>query len=234
MTQFGRRTTIGSPRGTRLGSPQPANSTAVSSAARQASSDQPDIAGAMECAISGRLPSWTTGKPHGLVVFLLLAAAGLWYMTTTYAGDIIRDHRLRGTWQPAYDLHAADGKCRRVQFVLTFCSAKIVSHAVRDMAPVEREFMMAFSSGNGEALVPLRSSTDPSAVAIAYSAEMKLANRTITLLVLTIIDVLIMAGLVLTLRAGRYNGGRAHRALLAGLEQLKAHAHIASAQPAGR
>ena len=73
-------------------------------------------------------------------------------------------------------------------------------------------------------LVPVRSTKDPSAVAIAYATETKLFNRTVTFLVLAGTLALIFIGLVGTLATGHYKGGAAHRALLAGIVELQARA----------
>jgi hypothetical protein len=40
--------------------------------------------------------------------------------------------------------------------------------------------MMLFSGGGGEALVPVRSTADRTAVSIYYAAETKLLNRTLS------------------------------------------------------
>ena len=153
-----------------------------------------------------------------------MAAAGLCFFTVTYAGDIVRDIRLAGTRQVAYDLRAVSGSCTRYNFVVTRCSAKIQSNAEPNQAPVASEFMMLFSGGGGEMLVPVRSTKDPSAVAIAYATETKLFNRTVTFLVLAGSLALIAIGLVGALGSGRYEGGAAHLALLAGLGELQARA----------
>jgi hypothetical protein len=120
------------------------------------------------------------GRPFRWLIALLACGAGLYVLVVNYAPDLIRDHRLAGTWQPAYDLRATDGKCERTNFVITFCSAKIKSVARPDQAPISHSFLMFFSSGRGEALVPVRSTTDRAAVSIFYSADTKLLNRTLS------------------------------------------------------
>lgn len=185
---------------------------------------QADIDAALAVFKAGKLPNWTTAGPIKLFLGLLLVAAGLCFFTVTYAGDIVRDIRLRGTWQVAYDLRAVNGSCTRYNFVVTRCSAKIQSNAEPDQAPVASEFMMLFSGGGGEMLVPVRSTTDPSAVAIAYATETKLMNRTITFLVLAGALAALLIGLLGALGSGRYKGGAAHLALLAGIGELQARA----------
>jgi hypothetical protein len=165
-------------------------------------------------------------------MLVLCVAGALWYVTATYAGEIWRDHRLAGSWQTAYDLQALDGSCRRVQFMVAFCSAKIKSLAEPGRAPVASEFMMGFSSAGGEAMVPVRSTLDPSAVAIAYAAETQLFNRTLTWLVLAVSLAALLMGVVSALLRGRYKGGPAHRSLLDGLAELQAR--VATTQAAQR
>ena len=94
------------------------------------------------------------GGPIRWIVVLLACCAMLYGLFASYGPDIVRDHRLSGTWQPAYDLQAMDGKCKRTNFVVTFCTAKIRSVAMPNQAPIEHSFMMLFSGGGGEAMVP--------------------------------------------------------------------------------
>jgi hypothetical protein len=124
-----------------------------------------------------------TGHPLRWLILLLACGAGLFAMIASYAPDILRDHRLAGTWQPAYDLRAVEGKCQRTNFVITFCNARIASVTRSDQAPIPVSFMMLFSGGGGEAMVPVRSTTDRAAVSIFYAAETKLLNRTLSFVV---------------------------------------------------
>ena len=231
MAQFGKRNAIAAqrvpgPRAPRFAAP-PSDTHGNGGASPDAS--QADVAAALAVVQGGKVPAWTTIGPQWLVILVLLMAALLWHETTTYAGGIWRDQRLAGTWQTAYELRAVDGSCRRVQLLVTFCSAKIKSLAEPERAPVVSEFMMGLSGGGGEAMVPVRSTVDPSAVAIAYAAETKLTNRTVTLLVLAAGLAALLIGLVNRLLRGRYKGGRAHRALLDGLAELQARAATAQA-----
>jgi hypothetical protein len=207
QAQFGRRTAAGS----------------AASPSRQGG-QRADVGAALAVVKAGKLPAWTTTGPIKQVILLLIVATGLYFLTTTYAGAILRDIRLAGTWQVAYDLRAVDGSCTRHNFIVTFCSAKIRSNAEPNRAPVTSEFMMLFSSGGGEMLVPVRSTTDRSAVAIGYAAETKLMNRTMTFIGLTGVLAAMFIWLVNSLATGRYKGGAAHRALLAGIAELKARA----------
>lgn len=123
-----------------------------------------------------------TRFPFRSLIALLACGAMLYGLVVSYGPDLVRDHRLSGTWQPAYDLRAVSGKCQRNNFVITFCSAKIKSVARPDQAPTEHRFMMLFSGGGGEALVPVRSTADRAAVSIHYAADTKLLNRTLSFL----------------------------------------------------
>src|ERR1700761_3454264 len=163
MTQFGKRIAAGP---------------AVSP--NRPDNQQPDVGAALAAVTTGKLPAWTTMGPIKLLIGVLLFAGGLYVTTVKYAGDLVRDVRLAGSWQVAYDLQAFDGSCPRHNFVVTLCSASIRSKAEPGRAPLASQFMMLFSGGGGEMLVPVRSTKDPSAVAIAYAAETKLANRTIS------------------------------------------------------
>ena len=121
-----------------------------------------------------------TRHPFRSLVGLLLCLAGLYWLISAYSRDIVRDHLLHGTWQPAYDLRATDGKCSRTNFILTTCEVNIKSVVKPDQAPIHVSFMMLFASGGGEALIPMRSTKDRAAVSIYYAAETKLWNRTLS------------------------------------------------------
>jgi hypothetical protein len=130
------------------------------------------------------------GHPFRWFVALIAFGAMLYGLVHVYGPDIVRDLRLSGTWQPAYDLRAMDGKCERKSFIITFCSAKIKSVAMPDQPPIDHRFMMLFSGGGGEAMVPVRSTVNRAAVSIHYSAEAKLWNRTLSFIVSAVILVL--------------------------------------------
>jgi hypothetical protein len=215
MTQFGKRVAVGA------------------AAYPSRPSGRTDVDDALAAVVrTGELPAWTTVGPIKLVLGLLLMAAALCFLTVTYAGDLLRDIRFAGTWQAAYDLRVVSGSCTRHNFVVTRCSAKILSNAEPNQAPLEREFMMLFSSGGGERLVPVRSTANPAVVAIAYAAETKLANRTITFLVLAGACAAILIGIFGALATGRYKGGAAHDDLIDGIAALQARAE--STQPFSR
>ena len=87
-----------------------------------------------------------TGHPFRWLIILLACGAMLYGLVVSYGPDILRDHRLAGTWQPAYDLQAMEGRCERKNFVITFCSAKIRSVANPGQAPIAHRFMRATAS----------------------------------------------------------------------------------------
>ena len=188
-----------------------------------------DVDEALAAVTTGKLPAWTTAGPLKLFIGALAVAAGLYFITVTYAGGLLRDVRLAGTWQAAYDLRVVDGSCTRHNFVVTNCSAKILSNAEPNQAPVASEFLMLFSSGGGEVLVPVRSTTNPSVVAIAYAAQTKLLNRAITFIVLTGVLAAMLIGLLGALATGHYKGGAAHDDLIDGIAELQARAESAQA-----
>ena len=207
MAEFGKRNTAGR---------APAARTSSSS------SEAPDLAGAIKAVKTGELPKWTKGGPAYLFFIMFVALAGFGFIGHLYGGDLLRDLRLSGTWQPAYELQAADGRCTRHNFIGTDCSAKITSVAEPDKPPVDVGFLMLFTSGGGEVLMPVRSTSDPAAVTIAYAAETELMNRMVTFLLMELMCVCaFMAGLSGFMK-GRYEGGAAHRALLAGFAELQA------------
>ncbi|MFO1111995.1 MAG: hypothetical protein U1E61_22715 [Bradyrhizobium sp.] len=139
------------------------------------------------------------GHPLRWLIALVACGAMLYGLIANYGPDIVRDHRLAGTWQPAYDLQAMDGKCERINFVITFCNSKIKSVARPDQAPIAHRFMMLFAGGGGEALVPVRSTVDRTAVSIFYSAETKLWNRTFSFVFSAVVMALFGFGALLLL-----------------------------------
>ncbi|MBV9077347.1 MAG: hypothetical protein JO048_07665 [Methylobacteriaceae bacterium] len=190
-----------------------------------------DLGAAAEVLASGKLPAWASRGPVTLVVALMIAAGSLWWLVQTHAGGVIRDLRYAKTWQPAYDLQVVNGKCTRYQFVVTTCQAQIKSAADPGKPALAIPFMMAFSGGGGERLVPVRSTADPSAVTIAYAAEGKLVNRVLTLAAMAGALLALLAATASGLLRGRFRNGSAHRALLAGCEELAARAARAAAAP---
>ena len=166
-----------------------------------------NLSAAIEVAKTGKLPYWTKVGPVRLIVGIFAIAAAYVFVILPYASDIWRDHHLAGSWQAAYDMQATDGKCTRHNLLVTDCSAKVKSLAEPKQAATEIAFMMAFASGSGERLVPVRSARDPSVVTIAYAAETELWNRTLTFLVLTVAAAAAFLACAYSLLRGRYQGG---------------------------
>ncbi|MBR0826275.1 hypothetical protein JQ596_12060 [Bradyrhizobium manausense] len=124
---------------------------------------------------------WSAISAPILWLFLFVACCVLLYaLVSDYGLDIQRDHRLAGTWQPAHDLRIADGACGRTKLGITFCNVKIKSVTNPDQAPITHESFMLFAKRWGEALVPIRSTKDRTAVSISYAAETELWNRTLS------------------------------------------------------
>jgi hypothetical protein len=190
-----------------------------------------DLAAAIAVVKTGQLPYWAKTGPLPLVIVLVAAIGLFWWLILPYGGVVLRDYRLAGTWQPAYDIKVVAPKCTRYNLTLTICGATLTSLAEPDQAPVAVDYMMAFESGGGVRLVPVRSTLDPSALTIAYLAETLLTNRLLTFLVIAFGFAMIVLATGASLLRGRYVGGAAHRALLAGFAELQAQADRAAAAP---
>jgi hypothetical protein len=186
-------------------------------AAKQTFDAVPDYAAAKAALSSGKLPPWTRNGPTAIVVWSLLVLVLVGVMTYAYGGDLVRDTRLAGTWAPAPDLRAVDGHCTSYEYIVTLCDATILGADTETVRFQQNRFMMAFSSGGGEFLVPVRSTKDPEAISIGYAARDKLFNRVVTFVLAFVI---LVAGAISGARrlvAGRYKGGAAHLALMAGV-----------------
>jgi hypothetical protein len=139
--------------------------------------------------------SESKGLPFRSFIATIACCAGLYMLFVNYGPNIVRDLRLSGTWQPAYDLRAMEGKCERTS--LSPSAAKIQSVAMPDQAPIPVSFLMLFSGGGGEAMVPVRSTKDRAAVSIHYAAETKLLNRTLSFVFS--VGMLLLTGFVMLL-----------------------------------
>ena len=189
----------------------------------------PDYDAARTVLKTGKSPPWTRNGPIALVVFsvLFLGLAGA--MTYIYGGDLLRDTRLAGTWTPAPDWRALDAHCTSYEHIVTLCDATLMRADAETVRAQRNRFMMAFSSGGGEFIVPVRSTKDPEAISLGYAAQDKLVNRVITFLVA--FATLIGAALVGAgrLASGRYKGGRAHTELMAGIVAIAGSTDVAEA-----
>jgi hypothetical protein len=188
-----------------------------------------DLGAAIKAVQTGRLPYWAKAGPLYFVTAMIFAAGVFWLHILPYAEDLLRDHRHMGTWQPAYDMRVIEGRCTRYGHVISDCRVKIESAPEPNKAPLTIRYSMFFASGGGELLLPMRSTVDPSAITVAYAAETKLVNRTLTFLGMTGVVAAVFFGALGALRQGRFVGGAAHRALVAGLMDLKARAGNAHA-----
>ncbi len=189
------------------------------------------VTAALDVAKTGKLPPWTKFGPIRLVISMAGVAAFFYFLLLPVGSDVLRDHRLAGSWRPAYDMQATDGHCKSYWFLLTDCTAKIISVAEPDQPAVASHFIMSFASGDGERLVPVRSTVDPSVVTIGYAAETKLWNRTLSFVAWTFFAGLAFYSMARLLMSGRYKGGAAHRELMAGLTELTARAGSAPDNP---
>ena len=177
----------------------------------------PDFAAAKAALKSGKLPPWTRHGPITLVMVSLVALGLAGAMIVTYGGDLVRDARLAGTWEPAPDWRALDAHCTSYEHIVTLCDTTLLRADDETVGMQHNRFMMAFSSGGGEFMVPVRSTKDPEAVSVGYAAQDKLFNR-VAIFVLAF--VILVAGAISGARrlvAGRYKGGAAHLALMAGV-----------------
>ena len=180
----------------------------------------PDLRAAQEALRTGKPPAWARHTLGGIAFGLACLVALLVLMVGLYGPGLMRDLRLAGSWVPATDLRAEEGQCTNYQFVWTDCSVDIVSPGADGEQRETLRYMMSFTRGGGELLIPMRSTRDPAAVAVGYAAETELTNRTISF---ALYGVLLVVGLFAGARRlarGEYKGGRAHRALAAGLAEI--------------
>jgi hypothetical protein len=160
----------------------------------------------------GRMPVWTNMSQMKLVGFALLMAAMAFAALAFYGPEVARDLRNAGTYDVAYDLRATEGTCRRYVFLVSLCSAEI--HAAGSGQSVSStRFLMFFNSGDGAAMIPVRSSADASAVGIQYAVSDVLLNRILSLLGVTLSFGWMTVVFLNCLRSGRYQDGPAHEAL---------------------
>jgi hypothetical protein len=161
----------------------------------------------------GQLPAWTNMSRLKLVGFAFFMMAIVFGAAAFYGPDVARDLRYAGTFRVADDLRATDGKCKRYVFLVSFCSAKI-SSIVNDRSTSSTEFLMFFHSGDGAAMIPVRSSVDASAVGIQYAVSDVLLNRTLSLLGVMLFFGWIAWIFLDCVRKGRYRDGPAHDAVM--------------------
>lgn len=161
----------------------------------------------------GQLPAWTNIGRFQLIAMVLFIMAMVMGAVGYYGPDVVRDLRYAGTYRVAYDLRATEGNCTRYSFLVTLCSAKIHSAGQADRS-ITSTYLMFFRSGDGERMIPVRSDADATAVGIQYAVSDVLLNRTLSLLGLAVFFSWIGWTLFQCVRQGRYQGGRAHEAIL--------------------
>jgi hypothetical protein len=148
-----------------------------------------------------------------LLSFAFLMVVGALGAVAFYGPDLARDLRYASTFKVADDLRATDGRCKRYLFLVSLCSAKIQS-VRNDQSARSIEFLMAFRSGDGEAMIPVRSSTDASAVSIQYAVGDVLLNRILSLLGFALLFSWLAWVFLDCVRKGRYKDGPAYEALM--------------------
>jgi hypothetical protein len=177
----------------------------------------------------GQLPAWANMSRLKLLSFAFLMVAAALGAVAFYGPDLARDMRYAGTFRVAFDLQATEGKCKRYMFLVSLCSVKI--HSVTNEGPTKStEFLMAFSSGDGEAMIPVRSSVDASAVSIQYAVSDVLLNRALSLLGIALLFSWLGWTFLDCVRKGRYKDGPAYEALMqyVALHSPPADAEVAS------
>jgi hypothetical protein len=176
----------------------------------------------------GQLPAWTNMSRLKLLGMALFVVAMVLGAVGFYGPELARDLRHAGTFRVADDLRATDGKCKRYVFLVSFCSAKI-SSIVNDRSTSSTEFLMFFHSGDGAAMIPVRSSVDASAVGIQYAVSDVLLNRTLSLLGIALFFSWIAWIFLDCVRKGRYQDGPAHEAVM---QYVALHSRPADAEGA--
>src|SRR5262245_13993589 len=118
----------------------------------------------------GQLPAWTNMSRMKLLGMALFVVAMVVGAVALYGPEVVRDLQYAGTFRVADDLRATEGRCKRYLFLVTLCNAKM--HSVRnEQSKSSTEFLMFFRSGDGEQLIPVRSTVDASAVGIQYAVS---------------------------------------------------------------
>ena len=165
----------------------------------------------------GVMPVWANMGLWQLLGLVALTTMLVLAAVLYYGPDVVRDHRLAGTWKPAPELRAADARCKTYAFVVTDCSVKLRHVSGREP---ERSvsFLMFFNSGDGAPVAAVRSKSAPRAVSVGYAANDVLLNRTLSLTLGAAFFAWLTWLFVEGLLKGRYRGGKAHIALLAHLE----------------
>jgi hypothetical protein len=176
----------------------------------------------------GQLPAWTNLSRLKLLGLAFFVAAMVLGAVGFYGPELVRDLRYAGTFRVADDLRATEGKCKRYVFMVTFCSVKIHS-ASNERSTTSTEFLMFFRSGDGAAMIPVRSTVDASAVGIQYAVSDVLLNRILSLLGIALFFSWIVWTFLNCIRKGRYKDGPAYEAIM---QYVALHSRPADAEAA--
>jgi hypothetical protein len=221
MVEFGKRT-VNATRG--------ATFQHASNAPRQSTPDWSDQLSSrdLKALEKGRLPAWANMSRLKLVSLAFLMVAITLGAAAYYGPDVVRDARYAGTFKVAFDLRATEGKCKRYMFLVSLCSVKIES-VTNEWPAKSTEFLMSFRSGDGEAMIPVRSSVDASAVGIQYAVSDLLLNRALSLLGIALLFSWVAWFFFDCVRKGRYKDGPAYEAVM---QYVALHSRPADAEAA--
>jgi hypothetical protein len=161
----------------------------------------------------GQLPAWANMSRLKLLGMAFFVAAMVVGAVALYGPEVVRDLRYAGTFRVADDLRATDGRCKRYVFLVTLCNAKIRS-VRNEQSTSSTEFLMFFRSGDGEQLIPVRSTVDASAVGIQYAVSDVLLNRTLSFLGIILFFGWVAWMFLDCVRKGRYKDGPAYDAVM--------------------
>ncbi len=104
-----------------------------------------------------------------LLARLLLGGAVLYAIVLPGPG-LIRDTAQLGQWVPATDWAATEAKCRRLAFLVSFCSVVAERHADPENGGQNLEYS-SFASWGGESVAFVRSAGDPDVITLRQAAD---------------------------------------------------------------
>jgi hypothetical protein len=189
-----------------------------------------EVKAVIEVIATGRLPRWTNVSLRRAVTIMFAIAGAYCAFVLPSVLNLVRDYRLGGTWQPAYDMQTVVDRCTRINLTLVHCEAKIKSRAEPDRKPIKAEFDRPFTTGGIKTPLPVRSTKDPSVVTIDYTAETDLSSRALDLLLMTALFAAVLSVFLSAVLRGRYRGGAAHLRLLSGVTTLQSRSDSAPAE----
>lgn len=173
-----------------------------------------------QAVLAGKPPQWAT-VTLGQLSFGVLAMAGLLsFLLYFYGAGVARDLLYAGSYKPTITAVASNGDCTRYQMIVTLCSATLSDKDTGSRRTTH--FMVAFSGMGGEPMRAVRSTSNPTVVALGVSAIDYLWNRTISLgLMVLLLGIGLWVG-ARKLATGRYKNGAAFHALVAEVEGIAA------------